>query len=242
MSHSDTQKGLVAFLYQRVKRITLRSKYKLVSKHLHEEKLLDYGCGTGDFLSYCREQHISCVGLEPDEDARKRAAQKGVEVYPSEHLGSLKDYFGVITLWHVLEHTYDPIQTLRELQSKLVPRGTIIVAVPNYKSFDAQHYREHWAAYDVPRHLFHFSQKSMQHIAEEIGMHVAQTISMPFDAFYVSMLSEKYKNGNMLSGVFRGAQSNLKAISSGEWSSLIYVLQSKDEKQPIFASTGPAGI
>ncbi|TVR39325.1 MAG: class I SAM-dependent methyltransferase [Cryomorphaceae bacterium] len=241
VSHSDSQKGLVAYLYQRVKQITLRSKLNLVKKHLNGENLLDFGCGTGDFLNYCRQKNISCIGLEPDAQARDRAIEKGVEAYPAHQLSSLKTSFGVITLWHVLEHTYDPVQTLRQLQSKLVPRGTIIIAVPNYKSFDAQHYHEHWAAYDVPRHLFHFSQKSMEHLAQKIGMSITHTIAMPFDAFYVSILSEKYKQGNMAKGIFKGAQSNIRALSNAEWSSLIYVLQSRDDKLPVFASTAPAG-
>lgn len=226
ISHSDTKKGLVNFAYQQVKKVTLHQKLQLVKTYMPgTNSLLDFGCGTGDFANHCRIHGIETTGIEPDPDARNRAAEKGVNVGGVELLNRLKKAFGVVSLWHVLEHTYDPVQTILDLKKHLVPRGTIIIAVPNYLSKDAQHYQEFWAAYDVPRHLFHFSQKSIAKLAEQTGLTLEKVIPMKFDAFYVSIISERYKKGNILSGAARGLQSNLSAFKTGEYSSLIYILK-----------------
>jgi 2-polyprenyl-3-methyl-5-hydroxy-6-metoxy-1,4-benzoquinol methylase len=226
VSHSDTQKGLVNFAYQQVKKITLNQKMSLVRNCMPDQKsLLDFGCGTGDFANHCRINGIDTTGIEPDPDARKRAADKGVNVGDLDMLKTIKKTFGVISLWHVLEHTYDPVKTILDLKKLLVPRGTIIIAVPNYLSHDAQRYREFWAAYDVPRHLFHFSQKSIAKLAEQTGLTLEKVLPMKFDAFYVSIISERYKNGNIVNGSAQGLKSNLSATKTGEYSSLIYILR-----------------
>lgn len=225
ISHSDTQKGFINFAYQKVKSITLQSKISLIKKLGPGKKLLDFGCGTGDFLFYAQQKNFHVTGIEPDESARTLAQKKGLSVHPISSLESSKEKFDFITMWHVLEHTYDPVATIQQLKSKLNDNGVLIIAVPNYASHDAQHYNSFWAAYDVPRHLFHFHPETIKFISQKVDMKLEQIKPMPFDAFYVSMLSEKYRNKNSLRGAFTGLISNIKALKSGNYSSLIYVLR-----------------
>lgn len=225
VSHSDTQKGLINFAYQKVKTITLRQKVALLNKRSPGKVLLDYGCGTGDFLQYAKTKGYKTIGLEPDQSARQLAADKSLDVHSLEWVKDTPTQFDAITLWHVLEHTYDPGEVLKSLRDKLTGKGILVIAVPNYASYDANYYDTNWAAYDVPRHLFHFHPKTINYLAEELDMKLEASIGMPFDSFYVSMLSEKYKKGNSLSGVITGLRSNIKARKSRNYSSLIYILR-----------------
>lgn len=225
VSHSDTKKGLINYAYQKVKSITLKRKIAMLKKLGNGKKLLDFGCGTGDFLLYANKHGYQTMGIEPDESARNLTIKKGLNAHPISWLESGNDTFDFITMWHVLEHTYNPVATLRQLKSKLNNHGVIIIAVPNYASHDAQHYGPFWAAYDVPRHLFHFHPDTIQHISEEIGLALEKVKPMPFDSFYVSMLSEKYQNKNSMLGALTGLKSNLKALQTGNYSSLIYILR-----------------
>ena len=225
VSHSDTKKGLINFAYQQVKAITLSSKIRLIRKWSSGNKLLDFGCGTGDFLNFAKQKGYHTTGLEPDESARNFALQKGLEVHHPEWLNAQTTAFDIITMWHVLEHTYDPVDTVFQLKSMLNPGGIMIIAVPNYSSMDAEHYGGNWAAYDVPRHLFHFHPNTIQKVAEITKMNLIETKGMYFDSFYVSMLSEKYSGKNLIHGIRVGAQSNLKAVKTGNYSSLIYILK-----------------
>lgn len=227
VSHSDTKKGLINFAYQQVKAITLRRKIKLIRKWSPAKNLLDFGCGTGDFIHFSKQQGVHSVGLEPDETARTLGQKKGLDVYDTSWLENNKSTHDAITLWHVLEHTYDPVQTLISLKSHLADDGILIVAVPNYASHDAQHYNSYWAAYDVPRHLFHFHPETMKRIADKIQMELVHIEKMPFDAYYVSMLSEKYTGKPPILGAWNGLLSNLKARKSGNYSSLIYIFRKK---------------
>ena len=174
------------------------------------------------------EKNWHITGIEPNATARKNAKRKGVELLPSLE-DVQKKKFSVITLWHVLEHLHNPIQQLNSLKALLEPNGILIVAVPNYKSYDAKKYQEYWAAYDVPRHLYHFSQDAIKNLAKETGFMVERTKPMFFDSFYVAMLSEQYKNksSNYIKAFGVGLVSNLKALFSSEYSSIIYVLRPK---------------
>lgn len=225
VSHNDTKKGFINRLYHLVKTRSLQNKIKLVKPLLKDHALLDYGCGTGDFLLACVDKKIAVKGVEPDKGAKSIAVKKGIDVMAPDDLIHSKNHFGVITLWHVLEHTYNPAKTVEDLKSHLVDGGSLIIAVPNYQSSDAVYYKDKWAAYDVPRHLFHFSEKSIQKLAAITGMTLVATKPMIFDSFYVSMLSEKYSGGNMLSGVLRGLISNLSALKTQQYSSMIYILR-----------------
>jgi 2-polyprenyl-3-methyl-5-hydroxy-6-metoxy-1,4-benzoquinol methylase len=227
ISHTDAKKSLFDNVYQIVKRHTLKKKVALLNSFLPEQKtVLDIGAGTGDFLHACKKDNWKVVGVEPSIKAREIAKSKNVLL--EKELSFFKGQkFDVITLWHVLEHVENLEAYTQSLQELLKENGTLLIAVPNYKSFDASHYGSFWAAFDVPRHVWHFSQTSIQKIFALVSLKVVQTIPMKFDAYYVSLLSEKYKNGkmNILKSFWIGFQSNSKAKRSSEYSSLIYVLK-----------------
>ena len=228
ISHTDASKSFVDQLYQIVKKFTLQKKVKLVKKITPGTSILDVGCGTGDFLKVCQQHHFNVVGVEPNEKARALAISKlGTKTKMYSDLFEIKkEQYDVITLWHVLEHVPNLEAYVQKLTSLLKPNGVLIIAVPNYKSFDAKHYGEFWAAYDVPRHLWHFSKKSIQTIFSK-DFKLEKIKPMWFDSFYVSMLSEKYKNGkgNLFKAFFIGFWSNLVGIFKKEFSSHIYILK-----------------
>ena len=232
ISHTDARRSLTDKMYQWVKKYTLSKKLKLINALNGTEKsILDIGCGTGDFLVKCKQDNWSVTGVEPGANARKRAHQKlgqeGVNIIVEDlsQLGSSK--FQIITLWHVLEHVHDVFDYIGVLKKLLHENGHLIIAVPNFKSYDARYYKEYWAAYDTPRHLWHFSQTAIKRIFGKENMELHKTIPMPFDAFYVALLSEKHKSkkNNFLKAFFIGLLSNFKALSTKEFSSLIYVLK-----------------
>ena len=227
ISHTDAKKSLFDNVYQIVKRHTLKKKVALLNSFLPEQKtVLDIGAGTGDFLHACKKDNWKVVGIEPSIKAREIAESKNVLL--EKELSFFKGQkFDVITLWHVLEHVENLEAYTQSLQELLKENGTLLIAVPNYKSFDASHYGSFWAAFDVPRHVWHFSQTSIQKIFALVSLKVVQTIPMKFEAYSVSLVSEKYKNGkmNILKSFWIGFQSNIKAKRSSEYSSLIYVLK-----------------
>ncbi|MBU3820629.1 class I SAM-dependent methyltransferase [Flavobacteriaceae bacterium XHP0103] len=230
ISHTDAKRNLFERIYHLVREFALKRKLNLVNSLANEkENLLDVGCGTGDFLNVCKINGWNVLGVEPDEDARSIANQKvGDKVFGSEQLHQLEpNTFDVITLWHVLEHLPEPGKDLAIFKKLLKPEGVLIIAVPNYKSFDAMHYKEFWAAYDVPRHLWHFSKTAISKLVTKQNMHIEKIKPMWFDAFYVSLLSDKYKTGkmNVFKGFWVGLQSNIKFLSSKEASSMIYVVK-----------------
>ena len=227
ISHTDSKKSVLDKVYQSVKNITLKRKLKLINSFGTSTKnILDVGAGTGDFLKVCKDNSWNVFGTEPDLDARNIAAKK--EIILHKDLSKIKNSkFDVITLWHVLEHVENLQEYISELENLLSENGRLIIAVPNYKSYDAKYYKQHWAAFDVPRHLWHFSQTSISKLFSEVGMIVEKILPMKFDAYYVSLLSEKYKSGKMnpVKSFQKGFTSNLKAKDTNEYSSLIYVLK-----------------
>ena len=230
ISHTDSKRNLFEKTYHSVKKITLKKKLNLINYYSKEKgTLLDVGCGTGDFLEFSMQNGWSVLGIEPNEQARHIANKKtNNTVYNSEHLLKLKHHsFDIITLWHVLEHLPNLEEHISIFNKLLKPNGTLIIAVPNYKSYDAKFYKTYWAAFDVPRHLWHFSKSSIKNLMVTANMNVVKTYPMKFDAFYVSLLSEKYKTGRMkiVRPFFIGLISNLKAIWSKEYSSIIYCVK-----------------
>jgi 2-polyprenyl-3-methyl-5-hydroxy-6-metoxy-1,4-benzoquinol methylase len=230
ISHTDTNKGIINRLYHQVRKITLKSKRSLIQKTTGLQKgvLLDIGAGTGAFLHYMQQSGWNVSGVEPDQEAIAVAASKrGLNLLPSEAIFGLEAaQFDAITMWHVLEHVHQLHEYLAQLKILLKPGGKLFVAVPNYTSFDCAHYESHWAAYDVPRHLYHFSPASMKTLAEAHSMKIEALHPMWFDSFYVSLLSEKYKTGNpnLIKGFYIGLRSNGKAFSnSRRASSIVYV-------------------
>lgn len=230
ISHTDAKRNLFEKAYHFIKTIALKRKLKLINSfNIEEKNLLDVGCGTGDFLKVAKDNNWNVLGVEPNLEARTIANKKTENsVFDIEQLLKFKKHsFDVITLWHVLEHLSKLEQHITILESLLKPNGRLIIAVPNYKSFDANYYKSYWAAFDVPRHLWHFSQKSISKLVQQKGMDLIKTEPMIFDAYYVSLLSEKYKNGfmNPVKAFWIGWRSNLKAKRSGEFSSLVYIIK-----------------
>lgn len=227
ISHTDANNSLLDRIYQGVKKFSIWKKVRFIGKHhLGTKRLLDIGAGTGEFLLAGKNQGWKVTGVEPNSDARMKAQEKGVNLY-TDIDAVLNNTFDIITLWHVLEHLPDLESQIKKIVSLLDKDGTLLIAVPNFKSFDAKHYKEFWAAYDVPRHLWHFSKEAIQKLFAKHGMNVVEMKPMIFDSFYVSLLSEKYKTGkqNYFKGFLNGLRSNISALSTKESSSVLYVLK-----------------
>lgn len=229
ISHSETKEGLINRLYHNVRKITMRSKLNWVrgAAAVKQGEILDIGCGTGAFLHHMQLQGWQVTGLEPDEHARHNAKTLyNITPAPITELFSLPAaQYDAITMWHVLEHVHDLHAYLAHIPSLLKPGGALLIAVPNYTSSDASFYKEHWAAYDVPRHLYHFSPASMEILLEQHGIAIERKHPMVFDAFYVSLLSEKYKTGKnrFIAGGWHGFRSYRKGLKQVDrCSSIVY--------------------
>ncbi len=226
ISHSNTSKGIVNKLYQIVRNITLKQKEKMISEGKQKGRLLDIGCGTGEFLNYCTQKGWNTLGIEPDENARKQGIENySLDIKEEVFLKKIAaDTIDVISMWHVLEHVYNLDERIEEIKRILKPDGTLFIAVPNCDSFDATFYKEFWAAYDVPRHLYHFRKENIKQLMGNHQLKVEEIFPMKFDSFYVSMLSEKYKTGNtnLLTAAKIGYKSNQKGKKTMNYSSLIY--------------------
>ncbi len=230
ISHTDTKRNLFENIYHLVRIMSLKKKLKLINSQTKTTKsLLDVGCGTGDFLELAQKNNWNTTGIEPNKNARAIAnAKTNNSVFEIEELLRFKkNSFDVITLWHVLEHLPNLDEHLALFKKLLKSNGTLIIAVPNYKSYDSKYYKDFWAAFDAPRHLWHFSQTSISRLVAKENLKIIKTLPMKFDAYYVSLLSEKYKSGKMkLFNAFKtGFMSNNKARHSGEYSSLIYCIK-----------------
>ena len=229
ISHTDGKRTLFEKMYHFIKRKAIRDKVSLINSHQPlKGRILDIGAGTGDFLLECKNQNWDILGIEPNDKAKGIALGKGIKF--GDTIEKLEcNSFDVITMWHVLEHVPDVEHQVAELKRLLKPSGTIIIAVPNFKSYDANYYKEFWAAYDVPRHLWHFSKTAIEKLFDKQNMNLEDIKPMWFDSFYVSLLSEKYKSGkmNFISGFFIGLISNVSGLFKKEFSSHIYVLKNK---------------
>ena len=230
ISHSDTQKGLINKLYHLVRKITLQTKRRLIKREsgMYKGTLLDIGCGTGAFLQIMKEAGWTVTGIEPEVNARIKALELyGIQTLEPAKLFELEPAsYHAITMWHVLEHVHDLHEYIQQMAKLLAPGGKIFIAVPNYTSSDAKTYASNWAAYDVPRHLYHFSPQSMKILLSGNNLAIQKYKPMWFDSFYISMLSEQYKNGrgNNLKACWNGLVSNFKAISdAGKCSAVVYV-------------------
>jgi len=228
ISHSDANKSIIDKIYQVVKRYSIAKKVTLITKENNGAgSLLDVGAGTGGFLVKAKSKGWEICGIEVNNEARNLATKKGVNLI--DKFNDLKDErFDVITLWHVLEHLPDLNETIVKLNQFLNKNGTLIIAVPNFKSYDARYYKAYWAAYDVPRHIWHFSKKAISILFKD-NFKIHKTLPMIFDSFYVSLLSEKHKTGksNFIKALFIGLRSNISAWNTKEYSSHIYILKKK---------------
>lgn len=228
ISHSNTQKGIVSKLYHLVRNHTLKQKLNIIKGFFKTGSILDYGSGTGMFLKVCQDNGWQTKGVEPDDKARSFSiTENKIDVVSSIEELNKETKYQVITLWHVLEHVPNLHETLQAFHNQLVDGGVLLIAVPNCHSHDAKYYKEHWAAYDVPRHLYHFTQNDMVSLLNMFKFTFIKSLPMKFDSFYVSMLSEKYKHGtiNYIGAFWRGLISNWKAKNNQEYSSKIYIFK-----------------
>lgn len=230
ISHSDTRKGMINRLYHQVRQITLRQKKQLLIKEtgLSTGKLLDIGAGTGAFLHTMQSAGWSVTGLEPDAGAREVASSRyQLQLQESPRLFSLPaQSFDAITMWHVLEHVHQLQDYLSQIRILLKPGGSFFLALPNYTAEDARHYGAYWAAYDVPRHLYHFAPTAVRRLLQQHDLELKAMRPMVFDPFYISMLSEQYQNGRpgLVKALWTGWRATKKALSSVESaSSIIYI-------------------
>ena len=231
ISHSNTNKGFINKTYQKVRNYTLEEKAKLIIKETHETSgsLLDIGSGTGAFLAVMKKKGWEVKGIEPDEDARRLTKQLyNLDIDNPSVLNNISgSSFNAITLWHVLEHVHQLHDYIEHLKRILKPQGKLFIAVPNYQSTDSNIYRSYWAAYDVPRHLYHFSPNSIEVLMQKHGLKVDARKPMWFDSFYISMLSSKYKTGKTkyIKAFINGLRSNVTALlNKKRCSSLIYII------------------
>lgn len=231
ISHTDATKSITDKIYQWVKKYMLLKKLRFITSFKTPKTILDIGCGTGDFLQTCEKNGWKISGVEPEKKAFEKTKSK-VKT-PKNIYKNIEDIttqkFDIITLWHVLEHVPNVKEYIEKISYLLSDKGKIVIAVPNFKSYDAKHYKQFWAAYDVPRHLWHFSKKSIELLFQEKGFEIVKTKAMPFDAFYISLVSEKYKSENtfFIKPFFIGLLSNIISIWKKEPSSRIYVLKKK---------------
>jgi SAM-dependent methyltransferase len=230
ISHSDTSNGLVNMMYHRVRQYMLGRKRQLVEKELDKGHILDIGTGTGYFLHEMKNHGWEVSGTEKSTAARDFCLKEfGLEINPAEELFRYrKERFDIITLWHVLEHIHDINENMKVFFRLLKPEGKLIIAVPNHTSLDARHYKDSWAAWDVPRHLWHFAPAQMEKFGSKHNFLLKKIHAMPFDSFYVSMLSEKYRKSNLafIKGIVYGKVSWIQSlINPGKGSSVIYVFK-----------------
>ena len=228
ISHNNKKEGITDYLYHWVRSYSLGKKVGLINRlNPAKGKLLDYGSGTGFFLNAAKKRGWGVTGVEPSEEARKVALAENKLKLNDPDTFEWTGSYQAITLWHVLEHLPELKEHLGKFTSVLAPGGTLIIAVPNHESLDSQIYGEHWAALDVPLHLYHFKKSNIQDLADQFGLQLEEVKNMPFDSFYVSMLSEKIRSGkgSLPKAFWNGLRSNLAGASEKNMSSLIYILR-----------------
>lgn len=231
ISHSDGATTLMERIYQFARSRNLKRKLRLVERYFKGKgALMDVGAGTGDFVRHAQDHGWESYGVEPNQQARELAHKKGVRVYTSLRAQN-KSSYDVVTLWHVLEHFQDLEQGIQEISEVIKPGGWLILALPNYRSMDARYYKSYWAAYDVPRHLWHLSKDSVKKIFLPKGYTLVSIKPLWMDAFYISWLSEKYRNNPLapVLGFLVGALSNMYGFFFREFSSHVYVLKRDPE-------------
>lgn len=228
ISHHQDSGSMKEKIYKFAQSFNLNYKRNIIAKETFiKAKVLDYGCGAGEFIKSI-ENDFATYGLEPNEDARNAASLKAKNSIIIKDINVIEDnFFDTITLWHVFEHIENQEYILEKFYKKLKTKGLLIIAVPNYTSYDAQYYKEFWAAYDVPRHIFHFSKTGMEKLFSNEKWKLKKIKPLLLDSYYISILSEKYKKNPLfwLKGSIIGAISNFKASKTGQFSSLIYIIE-----------------
>ena len=226
ISHGNKKRSVIERVYAIAQKIMLKQKEQWLTKHSKQNKrYLDFGCGTAALVQHLIQKNWEAYGVEPSEKARNFSIVKE-RLYPSLEELPQKD-FDVIALWHVLEHLSDPAKSLKAFYDRLDHQGHLFLALPNFNSYDAKYYENFWAAYDVPRHLWHFSAKGIIGLCEENGFEFVESKGLGLDAFYVSYLSERHQKNKVafIKGMIVGCWSNLLALFTQEYSSKLYVFK-----------------
>ncbi len=234
ISHVEKPVGLKDTIYHHIRRNAIRSKQALIAKYKPKGRVLDIGCGTGDFLAYMQSKGYAVQGIEVSANARQIALSKGVEVLSDLNQVPQTPIWDVVTLWHVLEHVPDPREVLLQIQARIAPGGLLVIAVPDNESWDCHHYGTRWAAWDVPRHLFHFRRKDVGSLLKSCGFELLETRNMWFDAPYVSMLSEKYGGAGPVGSFVKGT-------IIGSWSNLISLLRNRPTSSSLYIAKTSRG-
>ncbi|MFT3884451.1 MAG: class I SAM-dependent methyltransferase [Flavobacteriales bacterium] len=233
VSHSNTKRGAQFKLYQAARRHALRTKHAQIEQYHPAGNVLDYGCGTGEFLGHLKTQGYQATGIEPNPKARAQATQsQGVTAYATLEELPRDSTYQVITLWHVLEHIHNLLETTRQLFDRLTPGGVLIIAVPDRESWDAQHYGADWAAYDVPRHLWHFRRRDVQRLLEQQGLRLDRIAPMWLDAPYIAMHSERYRGAGALTALIKGG-------ILGSWSNVVAATTQRPTSSSLFFAVKP---
>jgi 2-polyprenyl-3-methyl-5-hydroxy-6-metoxy-1,4-benzoquinol methylase len=236
ISHQDKSNTFINLLYKAVRIYTLRTKIRWIKEYSQADfpRILDYGCGTGYLLRQAAKEGWTPLGLEPNLLAREKAKEFGLSVFENIEDIEGEEKFDVITLFHVLEHVHSLRSTFGKIKKLLKTKGTLFLALPNHASYDATHYEDNWAGWDVPRHLYHFTPLTLQKFAEEMDMKIIDQKPMVFDSYYVSLLSEKYQNGNgkipssSYNAFYTGFKSNRWAKKNTDnYSSILFILKKK---------------
>ncbi len=229
LSHNTSDNGAIGKLYNKLRNINIKRKYKLVSSYNAKGSILDIGCGTGELLKFFKENNWNVTGVEPNDTARAfTKSNYKIEINEEDKLDQFEaNSFNVITMWHVLEHVPDLNKRINQISNLLKKDGTIFIALPNLDSPDSKKYKKYWSALDVPRHLYHFTQNTFTELISKHNMKLIHAEPMKFDAYYVSMLSEKHLQNSMYlpSAFITGLISNLKARKKNNYSSMIYVVK-----------------
>ena len=222
ISHNSTTPGVFFFIYRVIRSFNFWFKYKFVGKKELFSKTLDFGSGDQYFMEQLQRRNHNVFGIDPLKSNISK------QVYGSVFDESLDSKnFSCITAWHSLEHVHDLENTITRFHKILDDNGTVIVAVPNYRSFDARLYKSFWAAYDVPRHLWHFDKKSIKKVFSNNGFSFIKSAPLLFDSYYVSLLSERYKKSifRVFNSIVVGTVSNIIGFFTKEYSSNIFVFK-----------------
>ncbi len=231
LSHNESKKGIIPFIYNRVKRVNIKNKFNIATTAAKGKRMLDFGCGVGDFIFYAKQNGYEVAATDVSDNARNAAAKKlGTPLPSPQQVFEMPDNsFDIITMWHVLEHIGDLKTQIFHLDRLLAQDGRLVIALPDYLSYDAQHYQKMWAAYDVPRHLNHFDKNSLQNLFSTTQLKLVDTKPLKWDSYYISMMSEKYRGASLsfVRGLVQGFKSNRAARKSGEYSSMVYIFERK---------------
>lgn len=209
VSHDSSKKSLLTWVYQQARKYMLKKKFQIIRPFKPElSRILDYGAGDGHFVEYLLQLGKKAEGIEPSEMARHNFEKRNnKKLFAGLNNLEPSQLFQVITLWHVLEHIHDLNPTMELLLSHLESKGIIVIAVPNQKSIDKKEFGANWAAWDVPRHLYHWDEKSLSCFMEKFGLKRIYINQLPLDPFYIGLVSAKYADKNSLVGLYQGLRS-----------------------------------